>query len=230
MRRQTLESSGPGREAEPRKRARKRQPLDRPQHSQDHEALTCRYAREKAGERGRSVNFARSRARKGTSVARHERVGDRRQRSTIPRAKSTSAVRVHGASLSTRAAGNHRPQRDHYVLGRDSNQRIRTCHEQPARHRQVIGREQVLHVAKLARLRLSDEEIDRMSSELSGILDHIEKINELDLDDVAPTSHVVTLENVLRPDEPRPSWPRERVLEAAPDAGDGGFRVPSPGG
>jgi aspartyl-tRNA(Asn)/glutamyl-tRNA(Gln) amidotransferase subunit C len=94
----------------------------------------------------------------------------------------------------------------------------------------VIGREQVLHVAKLARLRLSDDDIERMSSELSGILDHIEKINELDLDDVAPTSHVVTLENVLRADEPRPSWPRERVLEAAPDAGDGGFRVPSPGG
>lgn len=94
----------------------------------------------------------------------------------------------------------------------------------------MIDREQVLHVAKLARLRLSDEEIERMSSELSGILDHIEKIEELDLDGVEPTSHVVNLENVLRPDEPRPSWPRERVLELAPDAGEGGFRVPSPGG
>ena len=94
----------------------------------------------------------------------------------------------------------------------------------------MIGRDQVLHVAKLARLRLSDEEIERMSSELSGILDHIEKIEELDLDGVEPTSHVVALENVLRPDEPRPSWPRERVLEGAPDAGDVGFRVPSPGG
>jgi aspartyl-tRNA(Asn)/glutamyl-tRNA(Gln) amidotransferase subunit C len=94
----------------------------------------------------------------------------------------------------------------------------------------VIGREQVLHVAKLARLRLSDDEIEKMSSELSGILDHIEKIEELDLDGVDPTSHVVTLENVLRADEPRPSWPRETVLDAAPDAGDGGFRVPSPGG
>jgi aspartyl-tRNA(Asn)/glutamyl-tRNA(Gln) amidotransferase subunit C len=94
----------------------------------------------------------------------------------------------------------------------------------------MIGREQVLHVAKLARLRLSEEEIERMSSELSGILDHIEKINELELDDVEPTSHVVSLENVLRPDEPRPSWPRERILEPAPDAGEGGFRVPSPGG
>jgi len=94
----------------------------------------------------------------------------------------------------------------------------------------VIGREQVLHVAKLARLRLSDDEIERMSAELSSILDHIEKIEELDLDGVEPTSHVVALENVLRRDDPRPSWPRERVLDVAPDAGDGGFRVPSPGG
>ena len=94
----------------------------------------------------------------------------------------------------------------------------------------MIEREQVLHVAKLARLRLSDDEIDRMAKELSGILDHIEKIGELELDDVQPTSHVVALENVLRADEPRPSWPRERMLEVAPDAGDGGFRVPSPGG
>ena len=93
----------------------------------------------------------------------------------------------------------------------------------------MIGRDQVLHVAKLARLRLADDEIERMSSELSGILDHIEKIEELDLVGVEPTGDVVTLEIVLRPDEPRPSWPRERILEPAPDAGDGGFRVPSPG-
>ena len=93
----------------------------------------------------------------------------------------------------------------------------------------MIGREQVLHVARLARLRLSEEEVERMSSELSTILDHIEKINELDLDDVEPTSHVVEVENVLRADEPRESWPREEILEPAPDAADGGFRVPSPG-
>ena len=67
-----------------------------------------------------------------------------------------------------------------------------------------------------------------MSSELSGILDHIEKIEELDLDGVEPTSHVVTLENVLRADEPRPSWPRDDVLERAPDPAAGSFRVPSP--
>ena len=94
----------------------------------------------------------------------------------------------------------------------------------------MIDREQVLHVARLARLRLSGAEVDRMAGELSTILDHVEKIEELDLDDVRPTSHVVEVENVLRADEPRPSWPRERVLDAAPDASEEGFRVPSPGG
>ncbi len=94
----------------------------------------------------------------------------------------------------------------------------------------MIEREQVLHVARLARLKLTDEEVERMAGELSSILDHIEKINELDLEDVAPTSHMIGVENVLRPDEPRPSIPRERALEPAPDASDSGFRVPSPGG
>jgi aspartyl-tRNA(Asn)/glutamyl-tRNA(Gln) amidotransferase subunit C len=93
----------------------------------------------------------------------------------------------------------------------------------------VIDRDQVLHVARLARLRLDDEEVERMSRELSGILDHIEKIGELDLDDVEPTSHVIQVENVLRPDEPRPSLDRGRALEQAPDAAADGFRVPSPG-
>jgi aspartyl-tRNA(Asn)/glutamyl-tRNA(Gln) amidotransferase subunit C len=93
----------------------------------------------------------------------------------------------------------------------------------------MIDRDQVLHVARLARLRLSDDEVERMSGELSTILDHIETIGELDLSDVAPTSHVVQLENVLREDVPRPSWPRERMLAEAPDVAAGGFRVPSPG-
>jgi aspartyl-tRNA(Asn)/glutamyl-tRNA(Gln) amidotransferase subunit C len=92
----------------------------------------------------------------------------------------------------------------------------------------VIDREQVLHVARLARLRLSDEEVERMAGELSGILEHVDRIGELDLDDVEPTSHVVDLENVLRPDRPRPSWPKDVVLEQAPDPADGAFRVPSP--
>ncbi len=94
----------------------------------------------------------------------------------------------------------------------------------------MIDRDQVLHVARLARLRLTDDEVERMSSELSAVLDHIENISRLDLDGVEPTSHVVELENVLRADEPRPSWPREEILECAPDASDEGFRVPSPGG
>ena len=92
----------------------------------------------------------------------------------------------------------------------------------------MIEREQVLHVARLARLRLSEDEIEMMAGELSGILEHVDRIGELDLDDVAPTSHVVELENVLRPDEPRPSWPRDVVLAQAPDPVDGAFRVPSP--
>jgi len=92
----------------------------------------------------------------------------------------------------------------------------------------VIDREQVLHVARLARLRLSEDEVERMASELSGILDHVDRISELDLDGVEPTSHVVALENVLRPDEPRPSWPRERMLDSAPDPAQDAFRVPSP--
>jgi aspartyl-tRNA(Asn)/glutamyl-tRNA(Gln) amidotransferase subunit C len=92
----------------------------------------------------------------------------------------------------------------------------------------VIDREQVLHVARLARLELSDSDIERMSAELSTILEHIERIGELDLAEVDPTTHVVELENVLRSDEPRPSWPRERVLEQAPDPSEGAFRVPSP--
>ena len=92
----------------------------------------------------------------------------------------------------------------------------------------MIDREQVLHVARLARLALSDEEVDTMASELSGILEHVNRISELDLDDVAPMDHVVELENVLRADEPRPSWPRERMLEEAPDPDEGAFRVPSP--
>jgi aspartyl-tRNA(Asn)/glutamyl-tRNA(Gln) amidotransferase subunit C len=92
----------------------------------------------------------------------------------------------------------------------------------------VIDREQVLHVARLARLALSEEEVERIANELSGILEHVDRISELDLDDVAPMEHVIELENVLRPDEPRPSWPRERMLEEAPDPEGGAFRVPSP--
>ncbi len=94
----------------------------------------------------------------------------------------------------------------------------------------MLSREQVLHVAKLARLDVTEDEVERFAGELSKVLDHIEKIGELgDLADVRPTSHVIELENVLRADEPRPSIEPETALEAAPDAAPGGFRVPSPG-
>ncbi len=92
----------------------------------------------------------------------------------------------------------------------------------------MIDREQVLHVAALARLELSGEEVDRMARELSGILDHIEKISELELDDVEPTSHVLDVSNVLRLDEPRPSLPPDVALAQAPAVAAEGFEVPSP--
>jgi aspartyl-tRNA(Asn)/glutamyl-tRNA(Gln) amidotransferase subunit C len=93
----------------------------------------------------------------------------------------------------------------------------------------MIDRKQVLHVARLARLQLSEEEVDRMAGEMSTILGHVETMNELDLEGVEPTSHVVELQNVLREDVPRECLPRERALEQAPDVADGGFRVPTPG-
>lgn len=92
----------------------------------------------------------------------------------------------------------------------------------------MISRDEVLHVATLARLALAEEEIEPMARELSAVLDHVATIGELDLDDVAPTSHVVEVTGRLRPDEPRPSWPREQILAAAPDASPDGFLVPSP--
>ena len=92
----------------------------------------------------------------------------------------------------------------------------------------MIDREQVLHVARLARLELSDDEVATMAGELSAILDHIEKIGELDLDDVAPTTHVVEVRSALREDVPRPSLPREVALAQAPEVADDGFSVPSP--
>ncbi|HEX6753443.1 MAG TPA: Asp-tRNA(Asn)/Glu-tRNA(Gln) amidotransferase subunit GatC [Solirubrobacterales bacterium] len=92
----------------------------------------------------------------------------------------------------------------------------------------MIEREQVLHVAKLARLGLSEGEVERMAGELSGILEHVDRIGELELDDVPPTSHVVELENVLRADDPHASLDRDVALAQAPDPVDGTFRVPSP--
>jgi aspartyl-tRNA(Asn)/glutamyl-tRNA(Gln) amidotransferase subunit C len=92
----------------------------------------------------------------------------------------------------------------------------------------MIDRDTVLHVARLARLELSDAEVEQMTAELAGVLEHIETIAQLDLDGVAPTSHVIDVANALRADEPESCLPRERVLEAAPAVLDDGFAVPSP--
>ncbi|HEY1591974.1 MAG TPA: Asp-tRNA(Asn)/Glu-tRNA(Gln) amidotransferase subunit GatC [Solirubrobacteraceae bacterium] len=97
----------------------------------------------------------------------------------------------------------------------------------------MLERAQVLHVARLARLQLSEAEVERMGAELSKVLDHIEKIRELDLEGVPPTSHVVDVTGVLRADEPRPCLPVDTVLEQAPEpvetSAGRGFGVPSPG-
>ena len=94
----------------------------------------------------------------------------------------------------------------------------------------MIDREQVLHVARLARLSLSEAEVEAMRAELSRVLEHIDRISELDLSDVPPTAHVVEVDvaDALRPDEPRPSLAREVALAAAPEVAEGGFAVPSP--
>ena|SRR5437773_8104527 len=92
----------------------------------------------------------------------------------------------------------------------------------------VIGRDEVLHVARLARLALSEEEVEPMARELSAVLDHVAKIGELDLSGVPPTSHVVEVTGALRSDEPIPSLPRAVALSQAPVASDEGFLVPSP--
>ena len=89
----------------------------------------------------------------------------------------------------------------------------------------MIDREQVLHVARLARLELSDEEVTQIAGELSGILEHIEKIGELDLDGVPPTSHVVEVANALRADEPRPSCRARSRSRRRPTSGR---RLPRP--
>ena len=92
-----------------------------------------------------------------------------------------------------------------------------------------ITREEVLHVARLARLELSDDEVERFQGQLSAILDAVSKVSELDLADVPPTSHVVDVVNALRPDVPVPSFPADVVLASAPERVAGGFGVPTPG-
>ncbi|HEY1713452.1 MAG TPA: Asp-tRNA(Asn)/Glu-tRNA(Gln) amidotransferase subunit GatC [Solirubrobacteraceae bacterium] len=92
-----------------------------------------------------------------------------------------------------------------------------------------LERAQVLHVAKLAKLELNEDEVERMGVELSNVLDHVDRIRELDLEGVPPTSHAVDVAGVMRADEPVPCLDREVILAAAPEPVDGGFGVPSPG-
>jgi aspartyl-tRNA(Asn)/glutamyl-tRNA(Gln) amidotransferase subunit C len=90
----------------------------------------------------------------------------------------------------------------------------------------AITREQVMHVASLARLALTEEELARLEAQLAAILDAVGKVSELDLTDVPPTSHPLDLVNVFAEDEPVESLPRDAVLALAPDAEAGAFRVP----
>ena len=89
-----------------------------------------------------------------------------------------------------------------------------------------ITRAEVLHVARLARLALTDEEIERFRGQLSAILEAVGKVSELDLSGVPPTSHPLDLVNVLAEDEPEPCLPREEALANAPEAEGGFFAVP----
>jgi aspartyl-tRNA(Asn)/glutamyl-tRNA(Gln) amidotransferase subunit C len=93
----------------------------------------------------------------------------------------------------------------------------------------MIGEDDVRYVAKLARLRLEQDEVGRMTGELVKILAHIDKMSELDTEDVLPTAHVLDIVNVSRPDKPRPSLAREDALRNAPEVSDDCFRVPRMG-
>ena len=89
-----------------------------------------------------------------------------------------------------------------------------------------ITRDDVVHVARLARLDLSEEEIAEFTGQLASILEHAARVSALDVAGVEPTAHPFPLSNVLRPDVPRPGVDRDEVLAAAPAAEDGRFRVP----
>jgi aspartyl-tRNA(Asn)/glutamyl-tRNA(Gln) amidotransferase subunit C len=91
----------------------------------------------------------------------------------------------------------------------------------------TISREEVLHVARLARIALTDDEIERLTAELGKILDAVGVVSELDLADVPPTSHPLDLVNVWDEDVPRDSLPLEDVFANAPEAEDNLFRVPA---
>ena len=89
-----------------------------------------------------------------------------------------------------------------------------------------ITKEQVEHVAKLARLAITEEEKATFSEQLSSILTYVEQLNQLDTSKVEPTSHVISMQNVFREDRIKESLPREEVLAGAPEASEEFFRVP----
>jgi|SRR5688572_14079130 aspartyl-tRNA(Asn)/glutamyl-tRNA(Gln) amidotransferase subunit C len=90
----------------------------------------------------------------------------------------------------------------------------------------ALTREEVLHVARLARLAMSDDEVDRFGGQLSAILEHAARVTEAATDDVPPTSHPLPLANVFRDDVVEPSLPPEKALSTAPETEDGRFKVP----
>ena len=93
----------------------------------------------------------------------------------------------------------------------------------------AITRDDVLRVAKLARLEIPDSEIEEIREQLGAILKAVSKVSELDLTDIEPTSHPLDLVNVLGGDAPRESLDREEALANAPDPAEGAFRVPTVG-
>jgi aspartyl-tRNA(Asn)/glutamyl-tRNA(Gln) amidotransferase subunit C len=92
--------------------------------------------------------------------------------------------------------------------------------------REPISRADVVHVARLARLDLSEDEVEQFTGQLAAVLEHAADVAALDTEGVPPTAHPLPLLNVLRPDEPRPSLERDEVLAMAPAAEEGRFRVP----
>ena len=90
----------------------------------------------------------------------------------------------------------------------------------------AISEEQVRHVALLARLSLSDEEVAAFGEDLNSVLDHIDTIQQLDLADVPPTAHALDVVNEMRADEIRPGLPRDEALANAPEAAEGAFVIP----
>lgn len=90
----------------------------------------------------------------------------------------------------------------------------------------AISKQEVEHVANLARLHLSEEEVEVYTRQLDGILEFAQKLNELDTEGIKPTSHAFDVKNVMREDEKRPSIEREEALRNAPDQEEGQFRVP----